>query len=328
MNKKGFTLVELLAVIVILTLLALITTTSVTKIVSDSKTELSNTQIELIKSAAKIWGTENIKRLPGPGECAYITLGDLKKYGIMDSSVNNPLNNQEISDALIIKISNALSEYGKEIISYEVNPESIEGCILGSKRPCEYTESVDGDEMVTCGTGSLAQSFYIIEESADEVVMLAEHNLNTSATPYLQDKTGNINPKEFSLDTYWIDKTYSPAGNSEFLYVYDKDSEPYEYINTYRGKLEEMGVTVMRAKLMSYEQAIKLGCSEDNYDCTSARRWVYETSYWLGSISEDASQVWTVISADSSGYISTYDIDDTDTFGIRPVITIPTFDVQ
>ena len=106
MNRKGFTLVELLAVIVIITLLALITTISITGVVNNSKNKLSSTQIELIKSAAKIWGSENKMKLPSAGECSYITLGDLKKYGLFDDSVSDPKDSNQISNDLKIKISN------------------------------------------------------------------------------------------------------------------------------------------------------------------------------------------------------------------------------
>ena len=80
MNKKGFTLVELLAVIVILSLLALLTSTAVTKLVKDAKGDLNNTQIELIKSAAQTWGAEHLNWLPGDKECSYLTLSNLKDY--------------------------------------------------------------------------------------------------------------------------------------------------------------------------------------------------------------------------------------------------------
>ena len=63
-NKNGFTLVELLAVIVILSLLALLTSTAVTKLVKDSKEDLYQTQIELIKASAEAWGADNIYKLP------------------------------------------------------------------------------------------------------------------------------------------------------------------------------------------------------------------------------------------------------------------------
>ncbi|MBE6139251.1 MAG: prepilin-type N-terminal cleavage/methylation domain-containing protein [Firmicutes bacterium] len=128
MNTKGFTLVELLAVVIILALLALLTSTAVTKLVSDAKNDLSNTQIKLIKEATEIWMADNLKQLPDNNQCGYLTLGDLKKYGLLDSKILDPKNNKNIDDDLIIKISATTSEYGKLIRNIEVNPENVDGC--------------------------------------------------------------------------------------------------------------------------------------------------------------------------------------------------------
>lgn len=127
MNKKGFTLVELLAVIVILALLALLTSTAVTKLVKDSKNDLSEIQMKSIKSAAESWGAENLSKLPDVGECKYLTLQDLKNSGLLDSNIIDPNTNEEISDNLYIKITTTTNS-GKDIVSYEVNPESVSGC--------------------------------------------------------------------------------------------------------------------------------------------------------------------------------------------------------
>lgn len=128
MNNKAFTLVELLAVIVILSLLALITSTAITNIVSDSKKELSDTQMALIKTAAKTWGSDNVPSLPQVGSCSYLTLQDLKDYGLLDENINDPKANEEISNDLKIKITATSTTDGNKIIDYEVNPESINGC--------------------------------------------------------------------------------------------------------------------------------------------------------------------------------------------------------
>ena len=94
MNRKGFTLIELLAVIIILSLLAVLASTSVTKIVTNSKNELYNTQIKLIKEAAMTWGADNLNKLPSEeGSCKYLNLRDLKRYGLLDSSIINPKTN-------------------------------------------------------------------------------------------------------------------------------------------------------------------------------------------------------------------------------------------
>ena len=138
MNKKGFTLIELLAVIVILALLALITGTAVTKLISDSKEDLSNVQIQLIKSAAESWTADNIMDVPDAGECVYLTLKDLKEFGFIDSKVTNPKTNKEFSDDLKIKISSTLSEYNATVTTFEVDPTSVQGCRHFEQEPGLY----------------------------------------------------------------------------------------------------------------------------------------------------------------------------------------------
>ena len=127
MNKKGFTLVELLAVIVILALLALLTSTAITKIVKDSKQTLSDTQLNLIKSAAEMWGADNLDKLPDAGSCGYLTLANLQSEGFIDTVID-PKTKEEISGDLKIKIFTTTTSSGKLLTNYEVNPENISGC--------------------------------------------------------------------------------------------------------------------------------------------------------------------------------------------------------
>ena len=126
MNKKGFTLVELLAVIVILSLLALLTGTAITKMVKDSKEELSDAQKNLIKAAAETWGAENLDKLPSANECKYITLQDLQRYGIIDSNVIDPETSEKIQD-LNIKITTTGNSNGLDNTEYEVGGDTT-GC--------------------------------------------------------------------------------------------------------------------------------------------------------------------------------------------------------
>ena len=85
MNKKGFTLVELLAAIIILSLLALLASTSVTNVVRSSRSDLYDSQLALIKSAAELWGADNLNKLPDAGKCKYLTLRNLKKNNHLKS---------------------------------------------------------------------------------------------------------------------------------------------------------------------------------------------------------------------------------------------------
>lgn len=128
MNNKGFTLVELLAVIIILSLLAILSITPVTKLVKDSKEELYETQVLAIKTAAETWGADNLLSLPDSGECKYITLQNLKEYGLMDSSVVDPRTNEQIPNDFKIYIVNSLTLEDKQNITYELEVSDSNDC--------------------------------------------------------------------------------------------------------------------------------------------------------------------------------------------------------
>lgn len=127
MNKNGFTLVELIAVIVILGLLALIANSSVVNVVKNSKSDLYNTQLKLIESAAESWGNDNLDKLPNDGECKYLTLANLKNYGLMEEEIINPKTNKEFSDNLYIKITSKINSSGMLKTTYKVD-DSVNGC--------------------------------------------------------------------------------------------------------------------------------------------------------------------------------------------------------
>lgn len=130
MNRKGFTLVELLAVIVVLALLVLIVSTSVTRIIKNSREDMYESQLVSIEKSAKIWGAENIDILPENGECKYITLGYLKQTGLLDSKVIDSRNNSSFNDDLKIKITSRINEYGNSVVNYEVGATDVTGCTL------------------------------------------------------------------------------------------------------------------------------------------------------------------------------------------------------
>ena len=126
--NKGFTLMELLAVIIIIALISLLSIVGVSKVVSKSKTDLYNNQLSMIEKAARSWGSENIDKLPDAGDCLYLTLGSLKIYGLLDDNVIDPRTNDKIPDTLKIKVSSTLNDYNKLVISYEVDSDDIESC--------------------------------------------------------------------------------------------------------------------------------------------------------------------------------------------------------
>ena len=201
MNKKGFTLVELLATIIILGLLTLLASTSVTKVLKESKGDLYKTQIKLVESAAEAWGAENIDKLPNAGECKYLTLKNLQDYGLIDKDITNPKTGKKIDNNINIKISTSKTGYGNDVINYEIDPDSIEGC--SHAMPCTLIsgEAYTIGAKYSCDFGDGKRNFYILELGSnkvqgstlkdDEVALILEGNYDTTTQPWCASGRNN-----------------------------------------------------------------------------------------------------------------------------------------
>ena len=121
MNKKGFTLVELLAVIVLLGLIALIASPAITGIIKKSKESLSNSQKQSIEMSAKNWATDNMDKLPTNGKCINVRLATLQSGGYADLEIKDPKTGNVLQ--VVVKITRK----DKQLI-YEVDPEAMGTC--------------------------------------------------------------------------------------------------------------------------------------------------------------------------------------------------------
>jgi prepilin-type N-terminal cleavage/methylation domain-containing protein len=107
MNKKGFTLVELLGVVAILAMLGLVIVPVISNVLSDNKEKLYDVQINNIKSGASSFVAENIFDINiSSGDSVGITLGDLKNLGYIDEDIKDPITRNNFSDDLAITITN------------------------------------------------------------------------------------------------------------------------------------------------------------------------------------------------------------------------------
>lgn len=114
-NEKGFTLVELISVVVVLGLLAIIVIPITKNIISEERDDLYQRQIDGIIESAKVWGANNIDKLPAEGESdVEVTLGELKTGGYADKELKNPKTENLFDDTttkVIISNKNGILEY-------------------------------------------------------------------------------------------------------------------------------------------------------------------------------------------------------------------------
>ena len=107
--KKGFTLVELLAVIVILGVLTLITFPIIDGTIKNSKEKALASTIKSIEDAAYNYSTKN-----DIGYQTYykkITLDELAKSGLLDNEIINPVTNNKMNGCVLYKWVEEYKQY-------------------------------------------------------------------------------------------------------------------------------------------------------------------------------------------------------------------------
>ena len=169
------------------------------------------------------------------------------------------------------------------------------------------------------------QQFYTIGTEGDNVKLLSMYNLYVGNSV---DSGWNVIPlarptgKQSELARGYVGGATEWYGTTAF----SNASSTYEgsivegYVNNYKMILEEYGVDVVEARLISYDELTDsetFACG-GFVMCSDKYPWIYSTSYWSES-AYDANIVWSIY---SDGSISDDNIDYASDFGVRPVILI------
>lgn len=110
--KKGFSLIELMAVIVVLGLISVIVVPAVDRFIRNSQQSAYDAQIDNIIDGAKNWAADNYTSLPANnGESITINLGQLKTGKYVREDIVNPKTDELFSNNLLITITNKNNNY-------------------------------------------------------------------------------------------------------------------------------------------------------------------------------------------------------------------------
>ena len=124
-EQKGFTLVELLAVIVILAIVLIIAVPGVLSIINKTKNSAYDRQVDMIKNAAKNYVTANTITWSGENpKSTVVTLDMLQTSGYLDKKIVDPRDKKEIlcANVLVKKDNKNKITYDVDMTCNEVQP--------------------------------------------------------------------------------------------------------------------------------------------------------------------------------------------------------------
>lgn len=182
---KGFTLVELLGVILILGVLILITVPSLGKMIEDAKKRGYEFQITQIESAAKSWASDNILFKIADKDVVTITLAQLKVGNYIDKDIRNPIdkkyfpNDMEIlikrtglsvDVDVLVKTGTDIDEFNANILVFTLFGKVIENVEINTvyTEPGIVFNNSLGEEVPS--TMEITRNGSVVTEIVEEVV--------------------------------------------------------------------------------------------------------------------------------------------------------------
>lgn len=279
MKKEGFTLVELLAVVVIIGITYLIIFPSVTSFINKSKEKSYNIQVDLIEKASKKWVVDNtdelLKKDPYHLNNINLTLTTLKKEGyLQDMFIENPKNKKIMTGCVVVSYQSNKNQYeytyedGKDTYSKDDTKENkraeeMAGC--NNKKGYIYTYFKNNNklEKTSGNKNSNGDDIKLSEIFADTLISKTDSGLENLGDEYFFQ---GLNPTNYvkidGYDTIWnvlsintSDKTIKLVAsaktiNSNFLASSSFNANSYESSSdlktTLESKINELSSNIIK----------------------------------------------------------------------------------
>lgn len=279
MKKEGFTLVELLAVVVIIGITYLIIFPSVTSFIDKSKEKSYNIQVDLIEKASKKWVVDNtdelLKKDPYHLNNINLTLTTLKKEGyLQDMFIENPKNKKIMTGCVVVSYQSNKNQYeytyedGKDTYSKDDTKENkraeeMAGC--NNKKGYIYTYFKNNNklEKTSGNKNSNGEDITLDKIFTDTLISKTDSGLvNLGNEYFFQGLTPTNYVKIDGYDTIWnvlsintSDKTIKLVAsaktiNSNFLASSSFNANSYESSSdlktTLESKINELSSNIIK----------------------------------------------------------------------------------
>ena len=291
MKKDGFTLVELLAVVVIIGITYLIIFPSVTSFIDKSKEKSYNIQVDLIEKAYKKRVVDNtdelLKKDPYHLNNINLTLTTLKKEGyLQDMFIENPKNKKIMTGCVVVSYQSNKNQYeytyedGKDTYSKKDTKENkraeeMAGC--NNKKGYIYTYLSNNNTLEKTGgnKNSEGEDITLDKIFTDTLISKKDSGLVNLGNEYFFQ---GLNPTNYvkidGYDTIWnvlsintSDKTIKLVAsaqtiNSTFIASSPFNASSYESSSDLKTNLEAK-INEISSNVIKNESEFKVGTISD-----------------------------------------------------------------
>lgn len=316
MNKKAFTLIELIAVVAILGLIASIVMPAVSSIIRSTRDKAYNSQVEIIIKAAKAWGVEHVNELPNEGEQPFnLELSVLTTEGYISSDdIIDPRNKKKnLSGYVEIKYESNQYTY---VYKESSKAKSLSKSIISKSRKSSILNLQNGIYKGKDVNNYLKFNdmlWRIISVNDDGTIKIVSDN-KIASLPF--DTNGGFNFEKSSINNYLNNDFYSNLSNSSLI-VSNK------YCLKFQDECDSNLVT--KVSLLSANDFIN---ASDNLKCVTGVEQECVSSNYLATYSLTNGPEYTLTTINnkvfviSNGKLDGINFNSTSLLNVRPVITI------
>ncbi|MCI6931839.1 MAG: prepilin-type N-terminal cleavage/methylation domain-containing protein [Tenericutes bacterium] len=206
MNKKGFTLVEILVSIGLLALLGSVIAISLNRVFKDNNIKNYNEYVEKVKSSAMLYVNNMVDIINDLNDSSFkiITIGNLIDNGYFKDNIINPNTNKKIDKNEKIKVS--YDSDHELIVEYPYNNSEIEAYLYTLNYSAMYGDTTDN----LCYVGLNTRSLQLINLDGQKVKDLI---LNQTIRAYMENGEECTNITSEKIGTYKIRYDYTKEDN-------------------------------------------------------------------------------------------------------------------
>ena len=273
--KKGFTLIEILAAIVILGIIGLIAFPTVNSIINNNKEKLYQSQLEEIKLSAEKWAYQNMKILPtDENSTITLTIAELKKAGLLQLDFRNPKTGELFPNdmALIITFKNNKYVYtidensGTSIDEFDFDGPTI---ILNGKNVVYVQIGDEYEELginVIKSTGETQENI-MYQYNGKEISEIDTSHLRTyTITYYVSDDLGTSK----TIRTVIIVDSVGP----QIIVSNINLNNPLEGVRAIDNSGENITVEIKEFSMTSDKATIIYSACDSSLNCSEVKRVV------------------------------------------------------